>query len=734
MQAGNVDPFTFEIIRHKLFRVTEEAVVALESVSGTPISAEAHDLMVSLYRDDGALMVGGTGFLQHLTSASQAVKHIIASFAEDPGIFEDDVFLLNDSYTAALHAPDVYLIAPIHWNGKLAGFVADFVHVNDIGGIDPGGFCPSARSSYHEGFSSRGLKLVERGKLRKDVFETILNMVRDPGLVGLDIKSLLAANHVAKQRMLKLYADYGYETVDVVSRELIAQSDRLMRQRLMEIPDGTWRARQYYEHPERIMRIELVATKYRDTLTFDFSGAPPQVTSGVNCSYWATWGSIFGSLFPMLAYDMVWNDGIFNCIKLIAPEGTVVNARRPAPVSLATIGVVQIVRNLVLIVISKMLGASEIHHRRATGLWQPTNMIYHLSGTTIDGEHLGHHGTDTFSGTGGARSFKDGVDNGGMLHAPVARCANVERHEMSFPHRYLYRRIVADSGGPGKYRGGVCHEYAVVPHRTGENKFSAVLMPGRGAEALNSQGLFGGYPGCNTAFIQFRGAREIEHAHDLASTHAERQEKIGLGVTEIHDGDIQYIRYDGAAGYGDPLDRDPELVLHDVLWGIVTGEPARDIYGVVVDVQNKSVDVDATRARRAFLRSERLGGGTLRCDPCTRTDIARTHYRIGEYLQVSDAGLIQCTWCGDNLCKADADWKEHAVMRKSAPSRAGPLRVDSGRFFLLEFFCPGCGTTLDVDIAYLDDPPLIDRISHWPESAAGGNIGKARETAPQTMK
>jgi N-methylhydantoinase B len=333
-----IDPFTFEIIRHKLFRVTEEAVIALESVSGTPISAEAHDLMVSLYREDGSLMIGGTGFLQHLTSASQAVKHILEHFSDDPGIFEDDVYLLNDSYTAALHTPDVYLIAPIHWEGKLAGFVADFVHVNDIGGIDPGGFCPTAKSSYQEGFASKGLKLVERGKVRKDVFETILNMVRDPGLVGLDLKSLLAAAHVAKQRMIKLYSDYGLGTVDAVSRALIDQSDRLMRQRLLELPDGTWRAREYYEHPEKIVCVNVVATKKGDTLTFDFSGAPEQVSTGVNCSYWATWGSIFGSLLPLLAHDMVWNDGIFRCVKMIAPEGSLVNARRPAPVSLATIG------------------------------------------------------------------------------------------------------------------------------------------------------------------------------------------------------------------------------------------------------------------------------------------------------------------------------------------------------------------------------------------------------------
>ena len=733
MPDCDVDPFTFEIIRHKLFRVTEEAIIALESVSGSPLSAEAHDLMVALYREDGGLMVGGSGFLQHLTSASQAVKHILKNFADDPGIFEDDVYLLNDSYTAALHTPDIYLISPIHWKGKLAGFVADFVHVSDIGGIDPGGFCPSARSSYHEGFSSQGLKIVERGKIRKDVFETILNMVRDPGLVGLDLKSLMAANHVAKQRMLKLYSDYGYETVDSVSRELITQSDRLMRRRLLEIPNGTWRARQYCEHEQQILRIEVVATKKDDTLIFDFSGAPEQVSTGVNCSYWATWGSVFGSLLPLVAYDMGWNDGIFNCVKMIAPEGTVVNARRPAPVSLATIGIVNIVRNLVQLTLSKMLGASEQHQRRATALWQPSVISSHLSAKTPDGAYLGHHATENFIGTGGAREFADGVDLGGLFHAPVARCANVERHEMSFPYRFLYRRVVPDSGGPGKYRGGVSHEYAIVPHRAYGDVFTAVLSPGRGTVSPNSQGLFGGYPGCNTASIQFRKA-DAASAYNFKTTTSETQEYMSLGVTEIQANDIQYIRYDGSGGYGDPLDRDPELVLRDLQWGLVTQIPARDIYGVIATSDNAGIDLDATTKQRAKIRAARLGGKKLKCEAVNRREVPRTRQRLCEYLQVAGPNakaFVQCTWCGESICAAENDWKNHAAVRKSTPSSAGPLRVDSGKFFLLEFFCPSCATALDVDIVYQDDSPVIDRVSSWPTpNAAGATHKREHERQP----
>ncbi|MBI4321302.1 MAG: hydantoinase B/oxoprolinase family protein [Chloroflexi bacterium] len=711
--AGKVDRFTFEIIRHKLFRVTEEAAIALENVSGTPITAEGHDLMVSLYTADGSLLVGGVGFLHHLTSASQAVKHVLANFSEDPGIYEDDVYLFNDSYAAALHAPDVYLISPVHWQGRLAGFVADFVHVTDVGGIDPGGFCPTARESFHEGFSSPGLKLVERGKLRKDVFGTILNLVRDPGMVGLDLKSLMAANHVAKQRMLKIYQDYGFENVDAVGNELIAESERLLRERLLELPDGTWRARQYYDMPDRTMRVELAATKEVDSLTFDFTGTDAQYGYGINCCYWATWGALFAPLFPLLAYDMVWNDGLTKPVKLIAPEGTLVNARRPAPVSIATTGMVHVVNNLSIIVLSKMLGASEKHKNRATGIWAGTHMHYQLAGLKADGQFGIHHSTDGFAGVGGGRAFKDGIDMGGEISAPYSRWANVERHEMDFPHAYLFRQLVPDSGGPGKYRGGLSHELALIPNDTPADSITALIMPGKGTEYTTSPGIFGGYPGCNTASIQFRKANVAELPYNVASIASQDQDYVRFGVTELAKQDIMYLRFDGGGGYGDPLDRDPEAVLEDVLLGLVTTGPGEDIYGVIMDLENKSVDREATREKRLALRTERLGGTKPKVETGTRYEVPRTGKRINEYLQVfgdGDEALVQCTWCGENICPADADWKNHVPSRKSSVARAGPFRVDSGKFFLLEFFCPSCATALDVDVTYLDDPPLIDRV------------------------
>jgi N-methylhydantoinase B len=714
---ATVDAVTFEIIRHKLYQVIDEAIIALENVSGSPITNEGHDLMVSLYRADGGLMVGGVGFLHHLTSASQAVKHIIANFSNDPGIFEDDVYFFNDSYTAALHPPDVYLISPIHHGGRLTGFVANFVHVTDIGAVDPGGFSPNARESFQEGFQTKGLKIVERGVMRRDVVETFLNVVRDPGMTTLDMKSQMAANHVAKERMRKLYDDYGVDVVEAVSEELIRQSERLVRDRLRELPDGTWRVREYIDMPGETSTVLLAAIKQGDTLTYDFTGSSPQARLGINCSYWATWGGIFAPIFPLLAWDVTWNDGVTRPIRLIAPEGTVVNCRRPAPISIATVGAIQIVNNLSTLVLSKMMGASEKYKHRATAVWHGSHAHIETHGLTASGEFFVAPLTDTFGGAAGARAFRDGVDIGGEIPNVVSRWANAETQELNTPLLYLYRRVVPDSGGPGKYRGGVCHEYAFTPHGTGEHPMGVVLF-GKGTRAPMSLGIFGGYPGCNVGYSTFRNGNAGDLPHQLSATSGEKREDRQWGTVDLAGSDIQYVRFMGGGGYGDPIDRDPAAVLEDVQGGLVTRKAARDIYGVVVNEKAGAagtVSRAATAKRRRQIREQRVGRA-LSAQVETRRQVPPSGMRISEYLQRSQTGATQCTWCGHDVAPADADWKDHAVVRRVPTSAAGPLRP--GREYrLIEACCPGCGTLLDTEVAAGDAAPLHDQIQRWPRAA-----------------
>lgn len=714
--AVKVDPVTFQIIRHKLNQVIEEAIIALENVSGSPITNEGHDLMVSLYKADGGLMVGGVGFLHHLTSASQAVKHIIAHYSEDPGIYEDDIYIFNDSYTAALHPPDIYMISPIYYEGQLTGFVANFVHVTDIGAVDPGGFSPNARENYQEGFQTKGLKIVERGQTRKDVLETFLNVVRDPGMTALDLKSQMAANHVAKDRMHKLFEEYGVDTVETVSEELIRQSEQLIRRRLKELPDGRWQAREYADMPGETSLVFLTAIKEGDTLTYDFTGSSQQAKLGINCCYWATWGALFAPIFPLLAWDVTWNDGVTRPIRMIAPEGTVVNCIRPAPISIATVGTIQIVNNLSTLVLSKMMGASERYKDRATAVWHGSHAHLETHGLTATGEFFVAPLTDTFGGAAGARSFKDGVDIGGEIPNVVSRWANVETQELNTPLLYLYRRPVPDSGGPGKYRGGVCHEYAFTSYGTGENAMGVTLF-GKGTQAPMSLGIFGGYPGCNVGYSTFYGGNVEKLPSSLDTTQGKNREDKQWGSVELEEGDIQYIRFMGGGGYGDPIDRDPQAVLEDVALGLVSEKAARDIYAVEINLARLEVDSEATARRRLEVRKQRLG---RKVDDRfgERQLSAPTGRRIGEYLQVSDSGATQCTWCSEEFAaKPEEHWKDRAVLKRSPISKAGPLRTGDGQFFLVEAFCPSCGTLLDTDVAEGEAPPLHDRIEHWPDAS-----------------
>ena len=576
-----MDPVTFSIIRHRLFRVVEEAVITLKHVSGSAITNEGHDLMVSLYQADGSLLMGGVGFLHHLTSAAEACKSIIRKF--EGRIGEGDLFLLNDPYTAALHTSDIYLVSPIHHGGNLVAWSACFVHVSDIGAMNPGGFAPDAQDIFTEGFSSPGIKLVERGELRQDVWDTILNMVRSPEMVALDLRSMIACNNVARERMLALIEKYGAQTVDAACKMLIDQSEARLRERLRELPDGRWQSRQYLEVKGETYKVLLTMTKSGDSLTFDFTGSSPQSKYSVNCSKWASLGGLFAPLFPLLCYDIVWNEGVIKPITMVAPEGTIVNCTRPAPVSVATVGAIQSVNNAACSAIGKMLAASDKYADEATAVWHANHFAIFMFGNNQRGRLAIGILTETFAGAGGARTFADGVDLGGEIPNPISRMANVETIEAQFPIRYLFRRRLKDSGGAGEYRGGAGGEMAIVAHDAPDGGIHYVVS-GKGTKFPQSEGLGGGYPGGVNDYVWVHAPQEMHNvdrfAHSLDTIPGER-EPISWGVFPLMGNDALYVRWNGGGGIGDPLERPAEKVLADIDAGLISEKAAADIYGIV---------------------------------------------------------------------------------------------------------------------------------------------------------
>jgi N-methylhydantoinase B len=709
-----IDHFTFEIIRHKLFRVIDEGMITLAKVSGSPVSAEGRDVLFALYLPDGSLLTCGVGFLEHLVPASRAVRHITAEFGVEPGIFEGDVFFANDPYTVAIHCPDVYIVTPIFFNGALSTWVVNFVHVADIGGVDPGGFCPNAREVFQEGFSSKGLKLVDRGSFRRDIYETLLNMIRDPGLTGLDLNSQMAANFVVKERMQGLYTEYGLETVQTVGRMLIDDSEQRLQRRLLELPDGTWRARKYLDLPERTYRLELAATKQGDKLIYDFTGTDEQTDFPVNCHYWHTKGEAIAPVLPLLAWDMTWNDGVLRCVDVVVPEGSLLNAIRPAPISLNTVASGYAVKILSNTVLSKMLAASEGYRDRAVGCWVGSQAADVVGGVNSQGEYVAQVGTDVFGMPEGARAFADGAGSGGFVAHVSLAMANVETEEQALPKRFLYRRVVPDSGGPGKFRGGPAHERAVVPHGGATDRVTAVVIPGTGEAVPGTLGACGGYPGATSAHRVFRDGNVDELPWGLEVTTGEQVEDARATALPVFSRDILYLRCEGGGGYGDPLDRDPSSVLQDVALNIVTAEAARDAYGVVIDEGSRQVDREATDRQRRALRESRLGT-PVELPPSHAQAVAPSRYRINEYLQLTpDGSDVQCTICGTALCGAQGRWRDHVAQRMSPATLDGPPRSISSDYVLREFFCPACATCLEVQVTRFDEEAMHDTIARWP--------------------
>ena len=666
-----VDPITFEIIRHRLYRVVEEAVITLKNVSGSPNTNEGHDLMVSLYTADGGLLMGGVGFLHHLSSASEACKAIIRRFGNR--IEEDDMFLLNDPYTAALHTSDIYIISPIHFEGALVAWSACFVHVNDIGAMNPGGFSPESRDIFTEGFSSPGIRIIRRGEVCEDVLDTLLNMVRAPDMVALDIRSMIACNNVARQRLRELYEKYGLATVSEVGTTLIEQSEQLLRARLRELPDGSWTTRQYMDVEGKPLEICLTMTKQDDQLTYDFTGSSRQADRGVNCTKWAAWGALMAPLYPTLCHDITWNEGVSRPVTMLAPEGSIVNCTRPAPVSIATTAAVQAVNNVSLSCISKMLVASKTYAHEATAVWHGSHLCTFLFGRNHRGQIVIGSTTETFGGSGGARPGADGIDLGGEIPNPISRMANVETNEAMFPIRYLFRQRRRDSGGAGEFRGGTGGEYAIVPHDAPDGSFNFVVS-GKGVDFPMGYGLAGGYPGAPGRYVIARGALGAGSRTPAPlsyETLGGEQQAVSWGVYNFAAEDVFYVRWNGAGGFGDPLARDPDALARDVAKGVVSRAAARDLYGAVI-APDGSVDRAATDAARQAMRSARSASNALTALPA------------GE--------ARRCPQCGGG-----------AALRSRLMSDIADCYTTGRQTLLAETVCASCGALIDAHVAKADE-------------------------------
>jgi len=716
-----LDPKTFEILRHRLWYINDEGARTISRLSGSPVATEVFDMNTGLMNAEGDLVYIDTFICAQATTLSPFVKTLLADFADNPGIDEEDAFLTNDPYVSVAHQTCVMVAGPVHWQGRLAAWTGASLHVIDVGGPVAGQAQVDATDIFGEQPLIAPVKLVERGRIRRDIEGAYLRNSRLPYLLALDLRAKVAAAQVVRNRLIETFREFGFDTVQAAMADIVDYTERRLRARLRELPDGVWRHRGYIEWGERVYCCRLTMTKSGDQLVFDFSETDSQAPAIINCAVHGLHGGVLAAMMVYLCWDIPWSPaGVKRVMEIRSRPGSVFHAIFPAGVSKSTTTAIWEARNLASITIAKMLGASALHRDRAMAGWQGVKALEELFGRDEAGEPFGGPLLDGMAGGSGALCCADGIDTGGHTSSVRATITNVESAELRYPILYMYRRQTRDSGGPGMFRGGAGISLMYVAN--GVEEIPTKVLHTYGMEQPESPGMFGGHPSCTNQFEILRGSDVAAHfaAGAMPGEITELRGRLevfpGYEKTSMRRGDVYRTVSQGGGGYGDPLDREPWRVARDVENDLVSPEWAARAYGVVVDGTSK-VDEAATMARRHQIREERRRAAGLRQGDTPAPepwDAERDGIRIAEavYCQPG-ASTLRCR-CGHVLGPAERSPKFGGAMARYPVQAIGPEvnphAVNGARFELREFYCPACLTRLEVEIARPGDP-LVDDAS-----------------------
>ena len=695
-----VDPIAFEVLKHRLWQINDEQSAAIKTISASPIVVEGNDFNTGLFTAEGEVVIAGIGSVVHVTTMGDTLRAIIARAGR---IRDGDVYLTNDPFMGALHQNDVVMASPVFVDGAVFLWIGNVLHHPDVGGIDEGSFCINARSIYQDP-PRYFLKIVDAGEPSPEVEHTFVTNSRLPDMVLLDLGAQIGAIDRARRRIEALLAEHGAETVRTVMERTVDIAEAQIRAAIGELPEGSWTGNAYMDGDrvgsERIHRVALRLSKEGDSLHFDFTGSSPQVDAAVNSTYHATVGGSAVPLFSFLCQgDIDWNEGLRRCMRVTAPEGSVVNARFPAPVSISTVGFRWLVTVAAAEAVSRMFASSERFRDRVCPSWNSSSNCNNVFATAADGRRVGALLSDHRGAGGGARSFADGFDHAGTITSFASSMGNVESAEWKLPVLYVYRRSIPDSGGAGQYRGGLTAEIALVPHGTDALVLKSTNTAG--TDQTNAHGIGGGYPGAGsqTSVVRETGIRAAirRGAPPVSPAGFEgRIEHLASKDEAVLGPDDALVFYPaGGGGYGDPLDREPGAVAADIAEGRVSRDAAVAQYGVALAADG-GVDGAATQAARDAMRRARGQGEAAAGWTAGATLAAPGVHRVGPNLDSAvdgDGQRLRCARCGHDMAGA--------ILRRRKLGAAGPLRAhrwggDSPNFVLEEAICPGCATLHEV--------------------------------------
>ena len=574
-----IDPITLAVIRGSLEQIADEMDATLERMAFSPVISDGFDRASGIYdKTNGeVIMQGPRGLPSFIYVMEFTTRTVIESIENiEPG----DIYIVNDPYLGGTHLMDVKMVKPVFYKGKLTAFLANSGHWPDIGGRVPGGFSSKATEIYQEGLRLPPIRILDKGKLNREVLDIILHNVRVPDERQGDIIAQVTALNLGAERLTRLLDRYGEETVFGAIAELRARSEQLMRSHIETIPDGVYTFEDHIDSDGvewKPLTIHMDMEVKESDVHIDFSKSSPPCKGPLNSVLSTTIAGVyigFKHIFP----DVPINAGCFAPFSFDLPATTFINAQLPRPVSGCASEVCQRIIDVVLGALSQAIPDKSYA--------APMGTVTNLSVGGEDPEK-GYYVFYSFIGGGyGGNYLTDGLINGNPTIA-LARTQALEIFESRYPVLFTRYTIREGSGGAGMRRGGlgVIFEFQI---RRGEASASMLGERGRFAPF----GILGG-----------KSAKSAKHTFILQGEeynppHISKDEGIPMQA-----GDILRLETPGGGGYGNPTDRPPELVLQDVKRGYYDRDTAEEEYGVLITGNDGTIDAEGTVQLRLSLRA-----------------------------------------------------------------------------------------------------------------------------------
>jgi len=559
MKRRKVDAVLTEIVRNGVIAVTEEMKTNLMRTAYNMIIYEALDFTVGLYTPEGETVSIGLGLPSFIRGMAETVKAKLKHFGAD-GLEPGDILVTNDAYTTGSHLYHFTFSLPIFHRGKLSGFACCMAHWTDVGGVLGG----VTTDIYSEGLQIPILKYARRGVVNQDLLDIIRMNVRIPERAMGDLRAQITAVKTGERRFLELLDRYGRDEVLGAIANIMDQSEAAARERTRSIPDGTYEAESFMDDDGveigRPVPIKVRVVKKGDEMTVDLSQVSPQVRGFFNS------GATTGYSCAQVAYkcltsptDYPINEGSFRSLKVVLGPGTVVSAVKPAAMRWWM--------TFPMTVVDTVFKAMEpAVPDRTIAAHHADLCVALVNGVSPKDGRFFIGGIGPLGGGFGAKRTEDGVSGTVCMNDGDTHNHPVEQMEAKYPMLFERHALRQDSGGPGRYRGGLGTEQ-VVQARSPININVQV-------DRVHCQpwGLAGGGSGAGNQVALRIGGKELAELPN-AKVHMRR----------LNKGDAVTIRAGGGGGFGPAHEREPERVLHDVREGYVSIEAAAEEYGVIID-------------------------------------------------------------------------------------------------------------------------------------------------------